>query len=140
MMSTAKERVSETLRVASGAAAQAVYSLTGSNAKIHDLAPDVISCNKNDSKMTSDYGAPISDTDHWLKVVDPHNPNGHGPSLLEDQFAREKVSKRSHGRYLSSYVLYFVLIDLRYTGSTMNVFQKGWFMPVVQVLMDILNY
>lgn len=93
-MSTAKAKVSESLRTASSAATEAVYSLTGSNEKIHDLAPDVVSCEKTDSKMTSDYGAPISDTDHWLKIVDPQNPNGHGPSLLEDQFAREKVSKR----------------------------------------------
>jgi catalase len=41
------------------------------------------------TKFTTDHGVPVSDTDHWLKVV---NDRTSGPSLLEDQIAREKVS------------------------------------------------
>lgn len=85
------EKITDTLRAAPGAAKDAVQHLTGSNAKINDLAQNTKDSSQSSFKMTSDYGASISDTDHWLKVVNPQNPNGHGPSLLEDQFAREKV-------------------------------------------------
>lgn len=91
MLSAAMEKITDTLKAAPGAAADAMQHLTGSNAKINDLAPNIRDSSKSSATMTSDYGAPISDTDHWLKVVNPQNPNGHGPSLLEDQFAREKV-------------------------------------------------
>lgn len=42
--------------------------------------------------LTTDHGVRINDTDHWLRSVDDDYT---GPSLLEDQIAREKV------RYLS---------------------------------------
>lgn len=38
--------------------------------------------------FTTDHGVSVSNTDNWLKVVDD---NRSGPSLLEDQIAREKV-------------------------------------------------
>jgi len=98
MLSAAMEKITDTLKAAPGAAADAMHHLTGSNAKINDLAPNIRDSSKHSAKMTSDYGAPISDTDHWLKVVNPQNPNGNGPSLLEDQFAREKIHRFDHER------------------------------------------
>lgn len=38
--------------------------------------------------LTTDHGVKINDTDHWLRTVDDKYM---GPSLLEDQIAREKV-------------------------------------------------
>ncbi|KAF8474236.1 catalase-like domain-containing protein [Kalaharituber pfeilii] len=98
MLQGAMGKISDTLKAAPGAASEAVHALAGTNAKINDLAPDVVDCTKSKNKMTSDYGAAMSNTDAWLKVVNPTNPNGHGPSLLEDQFAREKIHRFDHER------------------------------------------
>lgn len=38
--------------------------------------------------LKSDHGVSISNTDNWLKAADYQHT---GPSLLEDQFAREKA-------------------------------------------------
>lgn len=40
-------------------------------------------------RITADFGAKQSNTDDWLKVATEDQT---GPSLLEDGFAREKVS------------------------------------------------
>jgi hypothetical protein len=69
-------------------AADSVASV-GENKKVADLQRD-IKDGESKQHMTTDYGAPVSDPDHWLKVVDEKN-NFVGPSLLEDQVAREKV-------------------------------------------------
>lgn len=82
-MSGAMEKMKETLR----AAPRAVQDLTA-DAKIQDLQSDIVDITKPSVKMTSDYGTKISDTDYWLKVVNPNDPNGQGPALLEDQFSR----------------------------------------------------
>ncbi|PBK83955.1 catalase-domain-containing protein [Armillaria gallica] len=47
------------------------------------------------SGLTTDHGVKISDTDNWLKVSD--GVTG-GPSLLEDQIAREKIHRFDHER------------------------------------------
>ena len=39
-------------------------------------------------RITSDYGVKQSNTDGWLRVA---TEDQEGPTLLEDQFAREKV-------------------------------------------------
>ena len=94
-MSSALEKLSEALMFGSTAAAEpvttGVQSLTGAEAKNQDLARDIVDCTMPNKKMTSDYGAGMSNTDAWLKVVNPEDLDGHGPSLLEDQFAREKA-------------------------------------------------
>lgn len=87
------EKMKETLK----AAPETVQNLTA-NAKIKDLQQETVDISKSSTKMTSDYGAHIPDTDHWLKVVNPQDPNGHGPALLEDQFAREKIHRFDHER------------------------------------------
>lgn len=49
------------------------------------------SAQKKDNRMTTDHGVKVQDTDHWLKAI---NPDGRaGPSLLEDQIAREKIHR-----------------------------------------------
>lgn len=55
--------------------------------KFRDLERDTYEINDK-QHMTTDYGIKISDPDHWLRVGDKNNT---GPSLLEDQIAREKV-------------------------------------------------
>ncbi|KAH7915119.1 catalase-like domain-containing protein [Hygrophoropsis aurantiaca] len=45
--------------------------------------------------LTTDFGVKVSDTDNWLKVADGHHG---GPSLLEDQIAREKIHRFDHER------------------------------------------
>jgi catalase len=55
--------------------------------KIRDLEKDTFEINDK-QHMTTDYGIKISDPDHWLRVGDNSYT---GPSLLEDQIAREKV-------------------------------------------------
>jgi catalase len=41
------------------------------------------------SRITTDYGVKQANTDEWLRVT---SDNQTGPMLLEDPFAREKVS------------------------------------------------
>jgi catalase len=67
---------------------QAVKSVASADKKAADLSRDTVDVHTK-TKFTTDYGVPVSDTDHWLKVV---NEKTSGPSLLEDQVAREKVS------------------------------------------------
>merc|ERR1712000_728985 len=47
--------------------------------------------------QTTDYGIKVADLDHWLKVVDEENDKV-GPSLLEDQIARERIHRFDHER------------------------------------------
>jgi catalase len=57
------------------------------DAKIKQLEANIQEPTK-DSRITSDYGVKQSNTDDWLRV----NSNDQiGPSLLEDNFGREKV-------------------------------------------------
>ncbi|RPB25228.1 catalase-domain-containing protein [Terfezia boudieri ATCC MYA-4762] len=92
-MSGAVEKLKETIR----AAPEAVKDLTA-NVKIKDLQSHIVDVTKSSVTMTSDYGAKLADTDHWLKVVNPNDPNGQGPALLEDQFGREKLHRFDHER------------------------------------------
>ena len=127
------EKLKEVLR----ATPVAVQNLTA-NAKIKDLQSDIVDVTKSSVKMTSDYGAKIPDTDHWLKVVDPNGPNGQGPALLEDQFSREKVSRPRLFLHLSSYrtSLIHSFDNYRSIDLIMSVFQRESSTPVVLVLMD----
>lgn len=103
----------------SGAATNAVSSITGANAKIKDLERDIVDVSSSKQTMTADYGAPMSNTDAWLKVVDPTNPNGHGPQLLEDQFGREKVSN-SDPTATPLVVILLLTTSSRFTVSIMR--------------------
>ncbi|KZP32232.1 catalase-domain-containing protein [Athelia psychrophila] len=77
----------------SSAVKHAVASMT-SNAKIADLQRDIHEPAKGDG-LTSEFGVKIENTDDWLKAQDGTNV---GPSLLEDHFAREKISRFDHER------------------------------------------
>ncbi|KAJ5309101.1 hypothetical protein PENANT_c020G10551 [Penicillium antarcticum] len=62
--------------------------------KFADLKKDTVELNGKQN-MTTDYGIKISDPDHWLRVADEQKT---GPSLLEDQIAREKIMRFDHER------------------------------------------
>ncbi|KAJ3520830.1 hypothetical protein NM688_g9107 [Phlebia brevispora] len=71
---------------------QKVTSVT-ETAKIADLQRDLIDQSKGG--LTTDHGVKVSDHDNWLKVTDGTHA---GPSLLEDQIAREKIHRFDHER------------------------------------------
>ncbi|KAF5331157.1 hypothetical protein D9619_006054 [Psilocybe cf. subviscida] len=75
------------------AATSAVSSFT-ETAKIKDLQRDTVESH-GDKVLTTDHGVKISDTDNWLRASDGERP---GPGLLEDQIAREKISRFDHER------------------------------------------
>lgn len=62
--------------------------------KIRDLRQDTHELTAS-ANMTTDHGTAILDTDNWLKATDGDHP---GPSLLEDQIAREKIMHFDHER------------------------------------------
>lgn len=55
--------------------------------KLVDLEADTNTVN-SDQFLTTDHGTRVGNTDQWLRAVDEKRT---GPSLLEDQIAREKV-------------------------------------------------
>lgn len=71
-------------------AQDAVRGASSKDKKVVDLARDTDDVNHSKETLRSDHGVAISDTDHWLRVVDQKHT---GPSLLEDQLAREKVEE-----------------------------------------------
>lgn len=54
-----------------------MVDLESSTANVHTKQP-----------ITTDHGTKVENTDNWLKTMDGKRT---GPSLLEDQLAREKV-------------------------------------------------
>ena len=67
----------------------------GSDAKSKDLAQNTFDVHDAKNRSTTDYGAPVSDQDNWLVAT---SDNRHGPSILEDQIAREKINRFDHER------------------------------------------
>ena len=134
MMSGTMENLKETLRTAP----EAAQNLTA-NAKIKDLQSNIVDVTKSSVKMASDYGTKIPDTDHWLKVVNPNDPNGQGPALLEDQFSRVKVIWPYLLLHLSQYraSLIHACGNYRSIALIMSEFQSELSTPVGLVPMDI---
>lgn len=66
---------------------QETISNLGQDKKSTDLSRDTIDVHAPVS-LTTDHGTKVSNTDNWLKTA---TENQTGPSLLEDQVAREKV-------------------------------------------------
>ncbi|KAJ5632311.1 hypothetical protein N7490_008650 [Penicillium lividum] len=64
------------------------------NGKFVDMEKDTVDVHAK-QHMTTDYGIKISDPDHSLRVVSDSTT---GPSLLEDQIAREKIMRFDHER------------------------------------------
>ena len=72
--------------------ASTVSKMTGSaDLKAKDLEHNLKDSHDEKSRLTSDTGVKQSNTDDWLRLV---NDDQTGPMLLEDTFAREKVSDR----------------------------------------------
>lgn len=68
-------------------AQQATQSVSSKDKKIVDLSRDTVDVHTNEPQ-TTDHGVRIENPDNWLKVASGCET---GPSLLEDQIAREKV-------------------------------------------------
>ena len=89
-MSGTFQRLQEGLNNAKEAASQKFNDVTTTNEKILDMWPNVADASKEGNRMTTDHGVKVQDTDHWLRVS---SENHIGPSLLEDQIAREKIHR-----------------------------------------------
>ncbi|KAI5843878.1 catalase-like domain-containing protein [Morchella snyderi] len=94
-MSGMFQRLQESLNEAKISATHKVNEIATTNEKILDLYPNTVSFDKNKQTMTTDHGTKVNDADHWLKAT---GPNGQGPSLLEDQIARERIHRFDHER------------------------------------------
>lgn len=86
-------------------AQEAVQKATSKERKVVDLERDTANIHTK-QPLTTDHGVRVENTDQWLRVVDDQHT---GPSLLEDQIAREKV------RQFSS-LLHFLYIFIRSTA------------------------
>lgn len=74
-----------------------VQSAATRNKKNVDLERDTVSVLSVHAKLpqTTDHGVPVENPENWLRVTDE---NRTGPSLLEDQIAREKIHRFDHER------------------------------------------
>lgn len=68
-------------------AQEKIQNTASKNKKLVDLEADTNTVNAEQC-ITTDHGTRVSNTDNWLRAVDGKRT---GPSLLEDQIAREKV-------------------------------------------------
>lgn len=86
-----------TTAIASGLnkAQEATQSAASKNKKTVDLSRDTVNVHTS-QPQTTDHGVRIENPDNWLKVADDRKT---GPSLLEDQIAREKVNSLSHSHF-----------------------------------------
>jgi catalase len=75
-------------------AQKAVQDTATKNKKLVDLEADTVNAHTKHPQST-DHGVGISDPDHWLRIA---NEQRSGPSLLEDQIAREKIHRFDHER------------------------------------------
>ncbi|KAJ5669359.1 spore-specific catalase CatA [Penicillium macrosclerotiorum] len=75
-------------------AQEAVQRASSKEKKIVDLENDTANINSK-QPLTTDHGVRVENTDQWLRVVDDKHT---GPSLLEDQLAREKITRFDHER------------------------------------------
>ena len=106
-------------------AQQAVQDTATKNKKLVDLEAETVTQHTN-QPQTTDHGVGITDPDHWLRVTD--NEQRAGPSLLEDQIAREKIHRFDHERIpervvhargtgaFGNFKLHESLEDLSYAG------------------------
>ena len=79
-----------TTTIASGLekARQAAQPALSGDKKTADLSRDTVDTHTSEPQ-TTDHGIRIQNPDNWLKVTSDRKT---GPSLLEDQIAREKVN------------------------------------------------
>lgn len=84
------------------AVSEKAHDVMTSNAKIQDLQRDIQDTVRDSEKgmgQTTDHGVKIPDADHWLRIVNPQTGQI-GPTLLEDQIARERVYYITQGSRL----------------------------------------
>lgn len=67
---------------------EAVQNTASKNKKMVDLQQDTANIHTK-LPMTTDHGTKMENADNWLKIVNDGKRTG--PSLLEDQIARERV-------------------------------------------------
>lgn len=70
---------------------ETIGSSMSSNKKVADLQRDIRDAHSKQN-TTTDFGTKVHDVDNWLKTADEKS-NYVGPSLLEDQIGRERVSE-----------------------------------------------
>ena len=68
-------------------AQEVLQSTASKNKKMVDLESSTANVHTSQG-ITTDHGTRVENTDNWLKTMDGKRT---GPSLLEDQIAREKV-------------------------------------------------
>ncbi|PGH12763.1 catalase A [Polytolypa hystricis UAMH7299] len=73
---------------------EVVQGASSGDKKLTDLARDTADVHAP-LPFTTDHGVKVSNTDNWLRLADEKNT---GPSLLEDQIAREKITRFDHER------------------------------------------
>ncbi|KIW33248.1 uncharacterized protein PV07_00114 [Cladophialophora immunda] len=88
--------VANTVREIGNSAAESVQSMA-QNKKIADLEKNKKDQQDTKQNTTTDWGAKVSDVDHWLKIADDKSGRI-GPSFLEDQVARERIHRFDHER------------------------------------------
>ena len=88
-MSGAFHRLHESLSSAKESASQKLSDIT-TNEKILNMWPNMVDTTRAVEPMTTDNGIEVQDTEHWLRVV---SEKQQGPSLLEDQIAREMLHR-----------------------------------------------
>lgn len=105
-------------------AQQAVQDTATKNKKLVDLEAETVDGTSKQPQST-DHGVGITDPDHWLRVA---NEQQSGPSLLEDQIAREKIHRFDHERIpervvhargtgaFGNFTLHESIEDLTYAG------------------------
>ena len=69
------------------------------DAKRRQIDNNPLTKNFDDTRMTTDYGVKQTNTDDWLKVSTEDQT---GPMLLEDNWGREKVSRKINTSYLNN--------------------------------------
>ena len=84
---------SQILSSISNVAEKAKTMAGAESTKIAQLAADTKDVHDKSWRITSDYGVKQTNTDEWLKIA---SDDKQGPMLLEDHFAREKVSLEPH--------------------------------------------
>lgn len=67
---------------------EAVQNTASKNKKMVDLQQDTANVHTK-LPITTDHGTKMENADNWLKIVNDGKRTG--PSLLEDQIARERV-------------------------------------------------
>ena len=99
--------------------------------KTIDLEHNTCSIHAN-VPLTSDHGVRIENTDQWLRIVSDDTNQHIGPSLLEDQLAREKIHRFDHERIPER------VVHARGTGAfgTFKLFQSCEDVTYARVLND----